>query len=248
MKVILSYGNYFNHGKNYQAKFIYENIKETEIIESYIIGLGNNELKPYQITFSKNPQDKPLNVIGGTNIPENDLYSFINTLLSIENSTIIIGKQEFTKDSKESIEDAIDSLHINITLQKGKYFGLEDCYFVKFKYASDEQRSEVSYDFNVNLNTLIGSNYTCENDTYIYPFVVDRLGKITGENTGIIGGTNIPTETLPFFLTRFINGYNAIITIGNQKFKSKINNSSILTAISSLAPKQNTKKRTRINA
>lgn len=234
MKVILSYGNYFNHGKQYQAKFIYDNANESENVETCIINLGSDLLKPYQEKFIKTPKTKPINVIGGTNIPADTLLPFINELLAIKNTTIVIGSQEFTKDNIDSIEDAIDTLHLNVTLQKGKYFGLGDCYYVKFKYASDEQRTEVSYDFNVNLNVLTGKDYSSENDNYIFPFIVDRNGKITTQNTGIIGGTNIPKQAIPFFLLRFINEYNAIVTIGNEKFKKYLDSKRTIQALSEL--------------
>ena len=212
MKVILSYEPYFGQGKKYQAKFIYDNTSEAKDIISCMNGLNANE--------QFKPVKENINTISKTNIPEEVLLPFINMILILRNTTVIIGNQEFTKENKDSIKDAIDNLHINITLKQGKYFNFKNCYYVTFKYASDTQREEVSYDFNVHLNSIIGRDSELGQTGYLFPFTIGKSGNITFENTGIIGGTNIPEQTLPFFLRKFINEYNAVITIGNRKYKS----------------------------
>lgn len=219
MKVILNYGNYFNRGKNYQAEFIYDNIYEAESIQELI---KNYEQKvfPYLGKFTEKRKNQSTTVIKGTNIPKDLLLQFINELITIHKATVAIGAQEFTTFNLPNIEEAIDTMHINIHLKKGDYFGFKDCYYATFKYASDEQREEVSYDFNVNLNTNIGQDYNINNNSYLFPFIIDRNGKITTQNTGIIGGTNLPEKLIPFFLKRFVSGYNAIVTINNQKYKT----------------------------
>lgn len=211
MKVILSYGPYLGQGKNYQAKFIYDNTREIENIISCMNNLSTN--KQFK------PAKENINIISKTNIPKELLLPFINMLLNINNTIIVIANKEFTKENKECINDAIDNLHINVTLKKGKYFNLKNCYYVTFKYASDIQREEVTYDFNIRLNPIIGHNNESEPNNYLFPFTIDKNGNITFESTGIIGGTNIPEQTLPFFLKRFVNEYNAIIVSGNKKYK-----------------------------
>lgn len=209
MKVILSYGNYYNYGKQYQAEFIYDNSYEAEQVSLW---LKSNKLPT--ITHHKSTD-----IIRKTNIPQNmSLELFIKELVTKYNATIIIGNKEINKENLNNLCEYIKLLHININLKKGQYFGIKDTYYATFKYASDEQREEVSFDFNMNLCTLIGNNI--ENETYIFPFIIDRNGRITTKNTGIIGGTNIPTETLSFFLQRFINEYDAIISIDKTSIKN----------------------------
>jgi len=235
MKAILSYGNYFNHGKQYQIKFIYDFIEEAILISNYIQNYNyNNEFKTSITTFNDHQHNQNVDIIDKTNIPKDSLLQIINELITQCNAKVIIGNQTFISFNQEAIENAINKLHINITLKRGKYFNLKDCYFATFKYFSDEQRSQVSYDFNINLNPLIGRNVDNNEDSYIYPFVVDRNGHITSENTDIIGGTNIPNHTLAFFLTRFINEYNAIITIDNKQFKDTIDSTKLLESLSNL--------------
>ena len=201
MKVILNYGNYYNFGKQYQAEFIYSNPYEEKNVSLW---LKNNKLPTIE-------QKKDIDTIKRTNIPQNILLQFINELVTVYDATIIVGNKEITRENLNNVIEILNKLLININLKKGKYFGLKDTYYVTFKYATDEQREEVAYDFNMNLFTLTGNNI--ENGSYIFPFIIDRNGKITTQNTGIIGGTNIPTQALPFFLQKFINEYNAIISI-----------------------------------
>ena len=243
MKVLLTYDRYLKEGKQYQAKFIYDDVFEAEEISSCISSINtNNQFKTQPEQFIKN--NKTTSVIGRTNIPKDLLLSFISMLLTMNNSTIIIDNKKFTKDKQDGIEEAIDNLHININLNKGKYFHLNNCYYVTFKYATDDQRSEVYYDFNANLYPLIGQYSTLDNSPYLFPFIIDQFGNLTFNNTGIIGGTNIPEEALGFFLTKFINEYNGIITIGNEKFKDTVDSKRLITDISTIQePTEKTKSR-----
>ena len=240
MKVLISYGNYFGQGKHYQAKFIYDNTEETKSIEKLTRKIG--AINPYQENFTQGRKTTPITVIGGTNIPQDIILPTLNELINTHNATVIIGKHEFTTFDVDSITKAIDSLHINITLKKGTYFNFDNCYYVTFKYATDAQREEVSYDFNVNLNSIIGQNHQVEQSDYLFPFIVDRNGNITFKNTGIIGGTNIPTQALPFFLIRFIKEYNAIITTDNARYK---NSEDLEKLIESLPSSKQGRTRTR---
>lgn len=235
MKAILSYGTYLNRGKQYQVKFVYENLEEVKTITNFMKNYSNNnKMTATKDQYTKNRWTKSIDVIGNTNIPKDILLQFISELLTICKAKVIIGKQEFTNFDLTKIKEAIDSLHINVTLKKGKYFNLGECYYVTFKYASDEQREEVTYDFNYNLNPIMAQEASYENESYLFPFIVDKNGKITTENTNIIGGTNIPEKTLPFFLKRFISGYNAVLTIGNEKFKDSFNGEKLLQTINTL--------------
>ena len=225
MKVILNYGNYLCYGKQYQAKFVYESIDEATQICLWITSNQNKLLIDPVQKLTYLPKSKYNNtslqssVITKTNIPKDILLQFINELINTYKATVIIGDKEFTNMEQANIAQAINKLHININLKKGKYFGFKDTYYAIFKYNTNDQKEEVSYDFNVNLSSLIGTNP--ENECYIFPFIIDKNGNITTENTGIIGGTNIPTQTLSFFLQRFIKEYNAIINIDDSLQKDE---------------------------
>ena len=222
MKVILNYGKYFNYGKQYQAKFVYENIEEAKKIKSWI--KNNKLLESHQeltslSTNKSNKTESPANIISQTSIPKDILLEFISELITLYQATILINDKEFNSIDFPNIINAINNLHLNINLKKGNYFGIKNTYYVTFKYSSDEQKEEVSYDFNMNLSPLIGKN--ADNESYIYPFIIDKNGKLTTENTGIIGGTNIPTPTLLFFIKRFIDEYNAIINVDDSLQQDK---------------------------
>ena len=224
MKIILTYKNYQTNKKEYQARIIYDNNKEKKDIENIIKNFNETIISIF----------KTNNIINYIDITKEYLPKLIELLLTINNTTIVAGTQNFNKDNTNNIEDIIDSTHLNITLKKGKYLNYQNIYYVIFKYANDEQREEVAYDFNCNLNGLIGQNPNTINTDHLLPFIIDRNGNITLENTGIIGGTNIPEHTLPFFIKRFLNGYNAILTINNIKFKRTTDNKHLLQTISSL--------------
>lgn len=227
MKVLLNYGIHYNQGKQYQAKFIYDNQFESENVASCINSINSTE--SFQPTYSDEN-----NIITNTNIKKEALLPFLKLLLTFKDTTIIIGKQEFKKYNHEEIKNAIDKIHINITLKKGKYFNLQNCYYVTFKYASEEQKNEVTYDFTNNLSVINGYNHSPDSNKYLFPFITDANGNITFKNTGIIGGTNIPEETLPFFITRFIKEYNAILHIDNQTFRELNEIHQILTTVYNL--------------
>lgn len=243
MKVILSYERYFNYGKQYQMQFEYENIDEAKQIKTWIKGKKELITKEELTNLPKNKVDNnptQSNVIKKTSIPKNQLLQIIQELLTLYNAKIIIGNKEINYIDLLNITQVINQLHININLKKGKYFGIKDTYYVTFKYASTEQREEVSYDFNMNLSTLIGDNI--ENSSYIFPFIIDKFGKLTTENTGIIGGTNIPENTLHFFLQRFINEYDAIINIDDSLLKDDNEVKTINDALSKTNFKSHTRK------
>ena len=60
-----------------------------------------------------------------------------------------------------------------------------------------------------------------EGKDYIMPYFVDEFGRMTPQNTGKIGGTNIPEDLLPEFIRRFIEVDKAIVNIGEQNISEK---------------------------
>lgn len=234
MKAIISHGYYFNYGKQYQVKFIYENELEANELSSYIESIKDeSNMNPYNGKYTSVNTELPIDVITGTNIEKDLLLPFISTLINDFNTKVIIREQEFSTFSKTEIEEAIDKLHINATIGKGNYFNFSNTYYVTFNYATDEQRNEINYDFNYRLRDIIGSD--CISESYnIFPFYVDEFGKLTNKNTGIIGGTNIPTELLPFFIKRFIENYDMIINIDESIYNSKENSSNIIKSLTTI--------------
>lgn len=215
MKVILNYGRYFNYGKCYQAKFHFEDEIEAKEVSEYIEGLKErNSINPVYEKFSKK---KEINIIERTNIKKEMLLPFVKGLIEKFNGEIVIRNQEFTTFDVDCIKNAIDRLHINVTLNKGDYFSIPNTYYVIFSYANDEQRAEISYDFNCRLRYMLGEKF----EAGIWPFSINNKGKMATHNSGIIGGTNIPVELLPYFIKRFIEEYDMVVNIDDVKFKNK---------------------------
>ena len=80
MKAILSYKNYQSFGKQYQVKFVYENEVEVKKTSELIRTLKKEYLiNPRCRKFKNN------NIVDKTNIPKNDILSFINKLFSLKN-------------------------------------------------------------------------------------------------------------------------------------------------------------------
>ena len=220
--------------KNYQAKIIYESIIEIKKFETIIKKFKNKLLLlPFQET-TKKENNNSHNTIEVFSIPKEILKDFINLFLSQKNATLVVANKEFNSNNIEDIEDIIDLLRITITIKKGKYFNIQDTYYATFKYVTDSQRGIVSYDFNNNLSDIMGHDSNINNENYLFPFIIDRNGAITFQNTGIIGGTNIPEKALMFFIRRVINEYNAVIIINNIKFRNLTNTNNLLQALSSL--------------
>lgn len=247
MKAILSYENYYSYGKKYQVKFIYDNESEAEKFTSYVVKfIYENELESQKMTSNLKPfeekeliipyytklidkkeKQKTTNVIERTNIPKAFLIPFITMLISIKNCKIIIGKDEITSFDINTIQESIDKLHINGTLNKGEFFNLGDTYYITFRYATTEQKDELSYYFNCKLN------YNETNG--MYPIAIDRSGCLTNKNNGTIIGTNIPKSKLSEFIKVFIEEYNMIITIGNEKLKEEFNEEKFNNALTTLS-------------
>lgn len=243
MKAIISHGYYFNYGKQYQVKFIYENEQETNTISSYIESIKDeHKMNPYNEKYINKENKTAMDVIKGTNIPKELLLPFINTLIKKFNSKIIIKNKNFTNFNTEEIEEAIDKLHINAIIGKGNYFDIDDTYYVIFNYATDEQKREINYDFNYRFKSIIGGEY--KPGIYkLFPFYIDDRGNITIKNTNTIGGTNIPTELLPLLIKTFIEDYNMIITIDDSISNSKENSSNIIKSLTTIkSGKVKTKK------
>lgn len=234
MKAIISHGYYFNYGKQYQVKFIYENELEAKKLSSYIESIkDDNEINPYNGKYINEETNSPIEAIRGTNIKKDKLLPFINTLINNFNARVIIREQEFTNFNLEEINEAIDKLHINAIIYKGNYFDIDDTYYVTFNYATEEQKREINYDFNYRFKSIIGGEY--KPGIYkLFPFYIDEHSNITIKNTRTIGGTNIPTELLPFLIKIFIENYNMIITIDDSISNSKENSSNIIKSLTTI--------------
>lgn len=222
MKAILSYGTYFNQGKNYQIKFIYNNEAEAKFITSY--------LKPFVTRKVIKPIYNNQKYIDKTNINEEILIPFISMLINIYNCNIRIGNQEYNSFNLSTIQDAIDKLHLNATLNKGDFLVLEDTYYLTFNYGNEEQKEELLYYFNCILNY-----------PDIYPVSINKFGKLTSKNNGPIIGTNIPEEKLPEILKIFIEKYDMIINIGNTRLKNSFDLDCYNKAIAQINQKEKPK-------
>lgn len=225
MKVILSYDNYFNQGKQYQAKFIYENNQEKETIANLMEQLKSTEcFNFYYLDNQGNISFKENHTIGGTNIPQDILHPFIHMLLLIKNVTVIANKNNLTDYEITTIEDSINQLHINGTINKGSYFNQKSTYYIVFKYANDSQKDEILYAFHTALKQLAGTNdkRILEDKEPIMPYFIDRTGSYTSKNAVIIGGINLPQDILYSFIKYFIEEHNMIINIENIMFKGTL--------------------------
>ena len=241
MKVILSYGNYFNHGKQYQIKFEYDNQEEVKSTKELMDKLKDTKsFNYYYLTNSSKISLRPTNIYGGTDIPKEILHPFISMFLSIKNTTVIIGNKVFNSYETNKITEAINSLHINATLSKGIYFSTNSTYYVTFKYASEEQQDELLYEFynNLNLQDGINSQRVKEWKEHIMPFLVNRTGDITDKNANIIGGTNIPEDLLKEYIKLFIEEHNIIINVGSKQFKDKFDEQEFEEALSYIVPER----------
>lgn len=233
MKAILSYKNYQSFGKQYQVKFVYENEVEVKRIEELIEKLKEKYLiNPY---YKKQKGIKNNSIIDRTNIPKNIILPFISMLISIKDTKVIIGNEEFTNFEQNTIEKAINKLHINITLFKGDYFELGKKYYIIFKYANNEQSNEISYEFFNRLYPISIENIKRiqEGKEYMTPFLVDKNGNLTLESSRIIGGTNIPNDMLFQTLKILVEQYDAILNVGNEQLKGNINEETLNNVLSS---------------
>lgn len=241
MKVILSYGNYFNHGKQYQIKFEYQNQKEVQDTKELMDKLKDTKtFNYYYLTDSKNISLKPTNIYGGTNVPKDIIHPFISMFLSIKNVSVVIGSKVFTSYETNKINEAINSLHINATLSKGIYFSTSSTYYIVFKYATKEQQDELLYEFHTKLRLQngINSQRAIDGKEYIMPFLVNHTGDITDKNANIIGGTNIPEDLLKEYIKLFIEEHNMIINVGSKQFKEKFDEQEFEEALSYIVPER----------
>lgn len=245
MKVILSYGSYFNYGKKYQIKFVYDNQNEIECIADLMNKLKTTKMfNFYYLDNNGNISSKNTNIFGGTDIKKDVLHTFISMLLALKNTEVIIGKYKFTDYEQKSIEQAINKLHINATLNIGKYFNYNKTYYVIFKYATEEQKDEILYEFHNNLNTIAGTNSERVNngEEYIIPFLVDRFGNFELKENNIIGGINIPKDLLEELIKNFIEEHNMVINIGTEVLKDKFDITKFQSAIQKITPTRTRKK------
>lgn len=222
MKVILSYENYFNQGKQYQVKFIYENHQEKETIVNLMEQLKSTEcFNWYYLDSQGNISFKETYTIGGTNIPKDVLHPFIHMLLLIKNVTIIAHNNILTDYDTSTLKDSINQLHINGTINKGPYFNQKTTYYIVFKYANDSQKDEILYAFHTALKQLTETNdkRILKEKEPIMPYFIDRTGKHTSKNAAIISAINLPQDVLYSFIKYFIEEHNMIINIKDIIFK-----------------------------
>ena len=233
MKAILSYENYQSFGKQYQVKFVYEN--EVEVKKTFKLMM---ELKKEYLINPCCRQFKKNNIVDKTNIPKDNILSFINALFSLKNIKIIIGNEEFISFEPNEIKKCINKLHLNIILFKGEYFKLKYKYYAIFKYANEEQSNEISYEFFNKLYPISIENTRRiqNNEEYMTPFLIDKNGNLTLQSSRIIGGTNIPDDILKQILSFFVIEHNAILTIGNNIFKDTIDEEILNMALNSIEP------------
>ena len=236
MKAILSYGNYFSYGKDYQVKFIYENELEAQNITSILKQFEAKKLiNPYYTKFiTKRSDHRAITVINKTNIPKDILLPFISMLITINNVNLTIGNKEFNTFNADNVLEAIDNLHINGILNKGEFFTMGYTYYISFRYASEDQKDELLYYFN------------CKSNNDIYPIAIDKLGNITTKNNGTIICANVPKGMLNNIIKDFIEKYNMIITIGNHKLKDNFNEEELEKALCAIEVEERVKRRTRI--
>ena len=112
---------------------------------------------------------------------------------------------------------------MEIELKKDQYFEYGDQYFVEFKYENKEQRDKMFEVFEKSLIPSYGphSYRSQQGKDYIMPYLADEQGRMTTENTGIIGGTSIPEDLLPEFIRRFVEADEATVKIGDEEIKGK---------------------------
>ena len=111
---------------------------------------------------------------------------------------------------------------INAELKKDKYFQQGVCYYVDFKYDSENQKDRIYDAFKNGLISEFGVNSPRfnENKNCILPYYVDSNGDFSADDTGIIGGTNIPEELLEAFIKRFVEHDKVDVKIGGEIIKS----------------------------
>lgn len=238
MKAILNYKNYFNQGKQYHLNFIYDNEFEAQKMTSHLkLFQAKKIIEPHYIKIKSKKNDNILNIINSTNIHKDILIPFISMLMTNNNVKIIIENEQFNSFNLEIIQQAIDNLHINATINKGNFFSLGDTYYITFKYSNEEQKDEISYYFNCKYN------YDEIQDFLI--IALDKFGKITNKNNGTIISTNIPKEKISIFIKDLIEKYDAIITIGNKKLKEHFDETTLLKALSTIDGEELGRSRTR---
>ena len=132
-------------------------------------------------------------------------------LISINKCNVNINGKEFTSFNQLDIEKAINSLHINATINKEENLTLEDTYYITFKYANEKQKEEITYFFNCKIN------YNKNNE--VYPITIDKNKCLTDKNNGTIIATNIPQANLKEIIKNFIEIYDIIINIDNEQLK-----------------------------
>ncbi len=110
---------------------------------------------------------------------------------------------------------------MEIEVKNGKYFEYGDRYFVEFKYGNKEQQDKMFEVFEKGLIPSYGSHSSRsqQGKDYIMPYLADEQGRMTTENTGRIGGTNIPEDLLPEFIRRFVEVDGATVKVGDEVIK-----------------------------
>ena len=218
MKVILSYGSYFNYGKNYQIKFIYDNYEETIHIAELMNKIKSTKMfKFYYLDKNNEISFKNTNIYGGTNIPKDVLSPFIYMLLSLQNTTIIIANNQFSNYDQKEIENSINKLHINATLNIKE----QKNYYIEFKITSAEQQNDI-YQITKNIKELKHLSLSRINNILRIEFK-DSIEEL-----------NKKEKTLENIISILIEQYNIILRINTYTFKERLESKTLQKALNSL--------------
>lgn len=89
------------------------------------------------------------------------------------------------------------------------------------KDGNKEQQDKIYKLFEEALLGSYGSNSARANEgkDYMMPYFVDENEQMTPENTGKIGGTNVPEDLLPEFIRRLVEVDGATVKIGDSQIK-----------------------------
>lgn len=145
-------------------------------------------------------------------------------------------KEKTELDSSDSKDNKENNNEIQATLKKDEYFNYGEKYFVTFKYDSDKQKRLLYEVFQKELIPSYGSNSSraLDGKEYIMPYLIDKEGNMTPENTGVIGGTSIPKDLLSDFIKRFVEVDGMNIGIGDKNIKEKFDESKFNDMITEL--------------
>lgn len=238
IKAFLKRDEYFKYGQQYYIEFQYENSEEQQrIYEVFTHDLipavgsksprfksGKEFIMPYLVDENGNMTAENSEVVGGTSIPEDLLPEFIRRLVEYDGITLICGNKiiDGAFDEKE-FQEMVGTLGIRAELKKGALYKEEMHYYIEFEYSSEEQKRKIFEVFNKELIPAVGSKSPRfkSGQEFIMPYLIDKNGNITAENTGVVGGTSIPEDLLPEFFRRLIEYDGVTLKVGEESMSKK---------------------------